>query len=554
MGLLGDVPSSAGQPPSTVPGDDSTVEGGEGTGSTPNWKTLASRLRAISELTADCCWMRIEYPDGRSRREWITGSFERLTGYAPEEFSDLGLQKLVHPDDLSFALARVLGPEGISEHEFRIVTKKGEVRWLEERMLVDRREDGVLVVFGATRDITVQKTAEEAFKETRTQQHQSQKMEALGMLAGGVAHDFNNLLTVIMGYGEFVHGSEKLDPSLAECVKEMCLAADRAAELTHQLLTFSRQHPMVPRVVDLNGLISDTIKMLQRLVPPTIQLATVLAPELPNVNLDVSQFEQVLVNLVVNARDALGGVGRIEIETRRVRLEQERLSSHVEDPEGGHVLFRVKDDGCGIASKDLPRIFEPFFTTKDSGKGTGFGLAAVYGTIAQSGGLVHVESEVGEGTSFSVFLPVASAQLEVKRASPSPSPEDAGGGELILIVEDEHRVRRLLSETLSRLGYRVMDTGRPVDALAMSRSCERTIHLLLTDMVMPEMSGRELAARVREDRPDTRVLFMSGYPAEEQDNAEPLDVDANFIAKPMTSCELIRMVRKVLDRGPGSPS
>ena len=375
-------------------------------------QALADRLKAISELTADCCWMRIEYPDGRSHREWITGSFERLTGYDHEEFSDIGVQRLVHPDDLSFALDRVNGPEGISEHEFRIVTKSGEVRWLQERMRVDRREDGGLIVFGATRDITAQKAAEEALKETRAQQHHSQKMEALGMLAGGVAHDFNNLLTVIMGCADYLHLNEKLDPSLVDSAKELTLAASRAAELTRQLLTFSRQHPMAPRIVDLNELISNTTTMLRRLIPSTVELVTALDPGLPSVKVDVSQFEQVLVNLVVNARDALSGTGRIAIETHRVQMQPERVSRYAENPKGDYVQFCVRDDGCGIASQDLPRIFEPFFTTKGSGKGTGFGLAAVYGTVIQSGGLVHVESELGQGSSFSIFLPIKAAEVQ----------------------------------------------------------------------------------------------------------------------------------------------
>jgi len=536
------------------PGDDPIEGDQEGTGSAPNWETLASRLRAVSELTADCCWMRLEYPDGRSHREWITGSFERLTGYGTEEFSDIGLQRLVHPDDLSFALGRVKGPEGISEHQFRIVTKSGELRWLEERMRVNRREDGVLVVFGSTRDITLQKTAEEELRESKVRQHQSQKMEALGMLAGGIAHDFNNLLTVIMGYGEFVRESEHVKPDLADGVNEMCLAAERAAELTRRLLTFSRQHPMVPLVADLNKLISDTIKMLRRLVPSSIDLVTSLASALPRVKLDVAQFEQVLVNLVVNARDALGGTGRIEIHTRRVRMNRGDSSGCVEDPTGDRVLFRVRDNGCGIAAEDLPRIFEPFFTTKDTGKGTGFGLAAVYGTVAQSGGSIHVESEVGEGTSFSVFLPLAPTRTEVRESHLGRARDESRGNEAILIVDDEDRVRRLLGQTLTRLGYRVMEAGLPTDAARMSEEHQGRIHLLLTDMVMPEMNGRELAARIREDRPDMQVLYMSGYPAEDQANAEALDVDNNFIAKPMAMQDLGRMVRKVLESDRGAPS
>ena len=527
---------------------DLVVEEGTDSDSSPNWETLASRLRAVSGLTADCCWMRLEHPDGRTEREWITGSLERLTGYSTEEFSNVGLQELVHPEDLSFALERVIGPEGISEHEFRIVTKGGEVRWLEERMRIQRLEDGVMVAFGATRDITVQKTAEEAFKESREQQQQSQKMEALGMLAGGVAHDFNNLLTVIMGYGELVLMDETLKPDLVDNVKEMRLAAERAAGLTRQLLTFSRQHPMVARVTDLNRLVSDTMKMLQRLVPSNIDLVTTLDSGLPGVKLDVGQFEQVLVNLVVNARDAVGGSGRIEIETDRVRVKQEGGHRYVVDPDGGHVLFRVRDDGCGIAPEALSRIFEPFYTTKISGKGTGLGLAAVYGTVAQSGGWVSVESEVGVGTSFLVFLPVALAPAEVDGVRPGGIASTSGGSEAILLVEDEHRVRLFLAKALTRLGYRVMETGRPADAVGISASYEGEIHLLLTDMVMPEMSGRELAARVRKDRPGVRVLFMSGYPAGDHGGDEPLDVDDNFIAKPMTPVELGRVVRRVLGR------
>jgi len=235
-----------------------------------------------------------------------------------------------------------------------------------------------------------------------------------------------------------------------------------------------------------------------------------------------------------------------------VRVNQERPSGHVNDPDGEHVLFRVRDDGCGISPEDLPRIFEPFFTTKDTGKGTGFGLAAVYGTVVQSGGWIDVESEQGEGTCFLVFLPVAPAEPEVQGARPNQTEQDAGGSESILLVEDEHRVRLLLSQALTRLGYRVMETGSPADALAMSASHEGELHLLLTDMVMPEMSGRELAALIRDARPEVRVLYMSGYPAGEQVGAEPLVVDNNFISKPMTLQSLGQMVRKVLDSDLGA--
>ena len=370
------------------------------------------------------------------------------------------------------------------------------------------------------------------------------------MLAGGVAHDFNNLLTVIMGYGELALGDEELTPNLARYVKEIDLAAERAAGLTNQLLAFSRRHPMVGQVMSLNDLISETMKMLQRLVPSSIDLVTDLAPTVPEVKLDVGQFEHVIVNLVVNARDALNASGCIEITTKRVRVTKEHDSEYVEDPEGKHVLFQVTDDGCGIAPLDMQRIFEPFYTTKAAGQGTGLGLAAVYGTVAQSGGWVHVESKVREGTTFSVFLPAVFAQPKLSKTLPDePGQIHITGNETVLLVEDEHRVRLLLSKTLSQLGYRVMDTGRPADALDMSGEFEGTIHLLLTDMVMPEMGGRELAEQIRKSRPEIQVLFMSGYPANEQGDAEPLNED-NFVAKPMTPKELGRRVRRILDLRP----
>ena len=373
------------------------------------------------------------------------------------------------------------------------------------------------------------------------------------MLAGGMAHDFNNLLTVIIGYGEFVRESGPFDSDVADGVTEMCVAAERASELTRQLLTFSRQHPMASRVADLNALTADTIKMLRRLVPSSIDLSTVLEPELPNVRLDVAQFEQVLVNLVVNARDALEGTGRIEITTRRVRMNPASASRCEGDPAGDHVLFQVRDNGCGIASEDLPRIFEPFFTTKGKGKGTGFGLAAVYGTVAQSGGWVHVESEVGEGASFSVFLPVVQGAAETRAPESEPARQERGGSETILVVEDDDEVRQLLVQTLVRLGYQVMESGHPAEAVKMSEAHEGQIDLLLTDMVMPELNGRELAASIRGDRSDVRVLYMSGYPADHDRDVVPLDVESNFIGKPMTMQNLGRMVRKDLN-SPGDVS
>jgi PAS domain S-box-containing protein len=503
------------------------------------------QLRVLSELTSDCCWARWEYPDGTTRREWITGSFVRLTGYTPEEFEGLGREKLVHPDDLSLALRRVVGPPGISEHEFRIITKEGKVRWLHERMHVMEGDDGVLRVYGATRDITGRKNAEQALLESRERIHKAQQLEALGQLAGGVAHDFNNLLMVIIGYCDLLldEGVRGLDPT--RCAREIQRAAKRAASLTSQLLAFGRKQKLQPRVLQINEAVLKIAKMLDRLLPESIETGLGLAPDLPPVKADPGQLEQVIVNLLVNSRDAMPDGGRIHIETREVLVGEGDAPRHPAGIAGRYVMLGVSDTGHGMSAATRARVFEPFFTTKEVGEGTGLGLAAVYGSVTQSGGFVTVDSSPGAGARFEIYYPATEEAPRSERPD-----EDAGpptGTETVLLVEDEASVRGMVADALRRLGYDVLEAARPVEALRIAGERGREIEVLVSDVVMPEMSGEALAGEIRSTLPGIHVVLMSGY-SRESIGADALpDNGVVFLEKPFSPDRLAHTIRDLLD-------
>ncbi len=396
----------------------------------------------------------------------------------------------------------------------------------------------VVGLFGISRDVTDMVLLEDQLR-------QAQKLEAIGQLAGGVAHDFNNLLTVVTGCTELAL-LETADAGVAPLLTEIRDAAGRAAALTRQLLAFSRQQVLDAQVVDLNQVLTRVASLLKRLIGADVELSLRLAPALGPVKVDPAQFEQAIVNLAVNARDALPEGGWLTLETSNVEIGATLAAPHPELPAGSYVLVTVSDSGQGMEPSTIARIFEPFFTTKSVGKGTGLGLAMVYGFIKQSGGHIEVQSEVGQGTAFRLYLPLAKEPLTVAAPRPAPA-QHPSGHETILLVEDEDAVRRVCGRVLVSRGYRVLEARDGEEALQLVERHQGELHLLVSDLVMPRLGGRELAAKLRAALPALRVLFLSGYTEEELEHGEA------FLPKPFTVAALACKVREVLDgaTGPG---
>jgi signal transduction histidine kinase/CheY-like chemotaxis protein len=373
---------------------------------------------------------------------------------------------------------------------------------------------------------------------------QSQKMEAVGRLAGGVAHDFNNLLTAILGYNELLRGQIIDDPAATEYALEVKRAADRAAALTNQLLAFSRRQPAVLLVVDLNDIVLKTENLLRRIIGEDIELEARLAPDLSRVRVDPAQLDQVIMNLAVNSRDAMPLGGKLIIETANVHLTEEYAGVHFDLQPGSYVMLAVSDTGTGMDAKTKSRLFEPFFTTKEQGKGTGLGLSIVYGIVKQNGGQILVYSEPDRGTVFKIYIPAVSAPAE--RVVPARvGPQEAVHG-TILLVEDEEQVRRLARALLERQGYTVLEAGSAAEACSTLREHAGRIDLLLTDVVMPQMSGPELATEAKAVRPGIGVLYMSGYTDNGVVTQGILSEDAAFIQKPFTPSGLADRVRDAI--------
>ncbi len=380
---------------------------------------------------------------------------------------------------------------------------------------------------------------------TEAQLRQIQKMEMVGRLAGGIAHDFNNLLTAISGYSEFLLKSmAPEDPNRAD-VEEIRTAGKRAAALTRQLLAFSRKQVLQLRLLDVNDVLKELDKMLRRLIGEDIELALDLAADLGTVKADPGQIEQVVVNLVVNARDAMPKGGRISIQTKNVELGPSFVKTHIDVTPGPHAMLAVSDTGTGMDQATLSHLFEPFFTTKERGKGTGLGLSTVYGIVKQSGGSVYVYSELGRGTTFKVYLPIVGESAPPLKARVEAAPR--GGSETVLLVEDDELVRNFAVRALRQYGYEVLVAKIPEEALSFCADPPAAIKLLLTDVIMPKMRGTELAERVRAAVPGVKVLFMSGYTDEGVVRDELIAPDAPFLQKPMTPDALARKVRGILD-------
>jgi two-component system cell cycle sensor histidine kinase/response regulator CckA len=382
-------------------------------------------------------------------------------------------------------------------------------------------------------------------RQLEDQLRQAQKMETVGMLAGGVAHDFNNLLTIISGYSQLMLNTLRPEDPNHYAAEQILKAGERAATLTQQLLAFSRPRTLQPKVLDLNQLVTGLSAMLRRLIGEDVDLQMVLGPDVGMVSADPGQIEQVLMNLVVNARDAMPKGGTLTIETANVNLDESYSGRHLAVKPGPHVQIAVSDNGGGMSEATQARLFEPFFTTKGAGRGTGLGLSTVLGIVKQSGGSLDVYSVPDRGTSVKVYLPridlPAVVEAESSRRGAAP------GSETVLLVEDDEMVRRLVRESLVRSGYKVMDTSDPLEARRLSDSYRGRIHLLITDVVMPKISGRELAQELQKKRGTMKILYMSGYTDNAIVNTGILHKEVAFLQKPFTPAALTEKVRDVLD-------
>jgi PAS domain S-box-containing protein len=473
----------------------------------------------------------------------VNESFLRNSGYTREEIigrttTELGIYAIPGERD---RLRRVLEGHGVILNlEVHRRIKSGEVRvGLTSSELITL--NGERCILTTTNDITDRKQLEE-------QLVQAQKMEAIGRLAGGIAHDFNNLLTAIIGYSQLLLRRAPADDPSRQELEEIQKAGERAATLTGQLLAFSRRQVLQPKILDLNMVIADIGKMLQRLIGEDVELRTHFDLRIGLAKADPGQVEQVVMNLAVNARDAMPHGGKLTIETANAYLDESYAGQHAEVQPGPYIMLAMSDTGTGMDKQTQARIFEPFFTTKEQGKGTGLGLSTVYGIVRQSGGHISVYSEPGRGTTFKVYLPQANESCPA-RDPLAPAPELLSGTETVLIVEDEDAVRQLTQQVLKANGYTVLEASNPNDALGLAASFREQIHLLISDVVMPGMNGGALVSHLSQLRPTTRVLYISGYAEDAIVQHGILDSGTPFLPKPFTPDGLLRKVRKVLDGG-----
>ncbi len=500
-------------------------------------------VRATLEAEGLACQVRAVSTRGEFAAVLESGDIDIiLSDYALPSFdglSALGMVQAIAPDVPFIFVSGTLGEEAAIE-----AVRSGATDYVLKHRLT-RLVPAVRRAVNEAQAVRQRKEAEEALRKTEEQLRQAQKMEAVGRLAGGVAHDFNNLLTAIMGYGQLLQRRlPSGDPAFRDA-EEIRRAAERAASLTRQLLAFSRQQILQPRVLDLNAAITDMHNMLRRLIGEDIELRTVPEQGLGHVKADPGQVEQVLMNLVINASDAMPAGGKLTIEAANVELDQAHARARQDVRPGPYVMLAVSDTDCGMDAATRGRIFEPFFTTKESGKGTGLGLSTVYGIIKQSDGHIDVYSEPGRGTTFKIYLPRVDESLS--KAEPARAqlvlPE---GAESVLVVEDDEAVRSAIRRTLQLCGYMVLEARDGAEALHLVGRQGLVLDLLVTDVVMPRMSGPELVIHVAAIRPELRVLYLSGYPDRAIIHHDVL-ASAPFLQKPFTPDALARKVREVLD-------
>ena len=465
-------------------------------------------------------------------------------GYSREEFQRMRLTDLVSPEDRS-RLSQLIRKERIGSSDFgdiRHVLKNGQS--VEIEMVAHRvRFAGKNAVLVSPQESTWRRQLEEQLRQAR-------KMEAVGMLAGGIAHDFNNLLTIINGYSQMLLGNLPDGDENRSSVEQIMKAGERATELTRQLLTFSRRQVVRPKALDLNSVVAATAVMLRRLIGEHIELHIVAAPDLAKVHTDLSQLEQVILNLAVNSRDAMAGGGTLIIETQNVDLHEPYVGPHTTLQPGGYVMLAVTDSGTGMDVQTQSHLFEPFFTTKVQGQGTGLGLSTVYGIVRQSGGEITVYSEPGQGTCVKIYFP-AVTEATIDDVAENLPETTSSGSETILLVEDEEAVRKLVRRTLEKHGYELLVASSGAEALELARNYAAPIQLVISDVVMPQMGGRAVAEKLRAARPGIPVLFISGYTENTMMRGGTLGESEAFLQKPFTPVSLARRVREVLDRAAG---
>jgi PAS domain S-box-containing protein len=473
-------------------------------------------------------------------------ALREMLRYGAEELRNRVFNEFIHPEDavidVDLDQELIAGKRDHYQIEKRFVRKDGGVVWCQLNVsLVRGGQEERPFTICMVEDITERKRLE-------TQFFQSQKMETIGRLAGGIAHDFNNLLTVIKGYTQLSLSHIQEGDPCRENIEEIKAAAERAAELTNQLLTFSRRQILDMKVLDLNTIVRGLEKMTGRIIGEDIEMVTVLDDHLGRVKTDPSQIEQVILNLVVNARDAMPAGGKLAIETANVVLDETYARTHIGVAPGSYVMLSVSDTGCGMSPEIKELIFEPFFTTKEEGKGTGLGLSTIYGIVKQSGGNIWVYSEPGRGTTFKVYLPRVEEETD---ALPVQDHTDhlPKGNETVLLVEDDPSLRALAARVLRYQGYKVLEATNGHEAIGIAReSIQERIHLLLTDVVMPHMGGRELVKRMKTLHSEIRVLFISGYTDHTIIYHAGLKPGTPFLQKPFSPTALAQKVREVLDQ------
>jgi PAS domain S-box-containing protein len=500
------------------------------------------RFRQITETIRQVFWITQLAP---RRVLFVSPAYEDIWGRSCASLLDQpeSWREAIHPDDRERieGLLAQRQPHEPFQAQYRLVRPDGGVRWIWSRSfpVADALGKPYRLV-GLAEDVTENRRLAEQFR-------QAQKMEAIGRLAGGVAHDFNNLLTAIAGYADLAQMDCADAVAVARHAEEIHKASERGSALTRQLLAYSRQQVLAPRVLNLNAIVADLEKMLRRLISADVALVLQLDSQLRRISADAGQVEQVLMNLVVNACDAMPHGGTMTIRTSNTELDEAYAWSQRDVQPGAYALLEVHDTGCGMTEEVRARLFEPFFTTKEVGKGTGLGLSTVYGIVRQSGGHIEVESAPGQGATFKIYLPQA---MEASRpvVSGKGAARPTAGSETILLVEDEAIVRDLARVVLQRHGYRVLVAGDGSEALQISEQHAGPIHLLLSDVVMPHLSGPELAKRLLKQRPSTRVLFMSGYTGTVAETLETPHGPAPLLHKPFAADALAREVRAILDR------